>query len=148
MALPGPILFLINFRLDRFLTIALSYLMFRQPLEKDTVRLLDMADTGEGPFPFALGSDSYSHNGACYCFEVHAHEGLGEQLVDTPLGQMTVDEACARAGPGPGPRGNPLYNDIQCGNGPPGPEDEVLCPGRSEYGHAGCHHVGPTWVLN
>ena len=144
----NPILFFINFRIGKFLQVLFSVWFARQSLDVDTVQIIDIADTGEGALLWAMGSDSYSYNGNCYCFEIHSHEGLGETLVDTTEGMITVDEACLRAGVGPGPFGNPLYNDIQCGNGPPGPDDEINCPGRSEYGHEGCGHIGPKWSFN
>jgi hypothetical protein len=50
-------------------------------------------------------------------------------------------------GPGPGITDDtPLYNDVQCGNGPPNDAgDEHTCPGRVDIGSEGCGHVGPRW---
>ena len=47
------------------------------------------------------------------------------------------------AGEGPGPIGNPIYNDVQCGNGPVGSPDENRCPGRIDHGEEGCAMIGP-----
>ena len=46
--------------------------------------------------------------------------GVEEYPVETPRGWMTVKEACEMVGADPGgPSGRPIYNDVQCGNGPP-----------------------------
>jgi hypothetical protein len=91
-------------------------------------------------------SDSYSDGDSCYCKSTFDHD-IGSVLVDTPLGVMTVKEVCDLLGDGPrGSEGRPLYNDIQCGNGPAnnaGDEDD--CPGRTEYGQDGCKYTGPKW---
>ena len=53
-------------------------------------------------------------------------------------------------GNGPGRAGNPIYNDVQCGNGPAnsaGDEDYDQCPGRVDRGAAGCSIIGPKWDL-
>jgi len=92
-------------------------------------------------------SDSYSHNGQCYCASTFDH-GAGNLRVATPEGVKTVRQICARIGPGPGVRGNPVYNDVQCGHGPPNNAgDEHVCPGRVDMGAAGCNIKGPTWNL-
>jgi hypothetical protein len=42
-----------------------------------------------------------------------------------------------------------VYNDIQCGNGPPNDAgDETVCPGRTDHGKEGCKYIGPTWKFN
>jgi hypothetical protein len=91
-------------------------------------------------------SDSYSDGDSCYCKSTFDHD-IGSILVDTPLGVMTVKEVCDLLGDGPkGSEGRPLYNDVQCGNGPPnsvGDEDD--CPGRVEHGQNGCKYIGPKW---
>jgi len=92
--------------------------------------------------------DSYSVNGQCYCDTTYDHE-TGEIVVATPAGDRTVRQICETIGPGPGADGNPIYNDVQCGNGPPNNAiDEVLCPGRVDQGSAGCDVIGPTWNLS
>lgn len=75
--------------------------------------------------------------------------GIGDVEVDTPQGSMTIRELYDALEAGPGSEGQPLYNDIQCGNGPPNTEDdEVDCPGLVEYGRAGCGQIGPMWDLS
>lgn len=90
--------------------------------------------------------DSYSYNGRCYCASKF-HDGIGTYVVHTALGYMSVLEACDWIGEGPGPDGNPQYNDIQCGNGPPNTAvHEHFCPGRIDLGtEAGCVQIGPKW---
>lgn len=93
-------------------------------------------------------SDSYSVDGNCYCASTFDHD-IGEIEVETPVGTRTVLEICDAIGPGPGIEGNPVYNDIQCGNGPANNAgDEDWCPGRVDQGEAGCCTVGPTWDLS
>jgi len=93
--------------------------------------------------------DSYSVDGQCYCDSTFDH-GANKLKVSTPQGVKTVPEICERIGPGPGVAGNPVYNDIQCGNGPAnqaGDEDPQVCPGRVDLGPSGCLTIGPTWNL-
>lgn len=93
-------------------------------------------------------ADSYSVGNRCYCTSTFDH-GIGAIRVQTPVGAMTVRQACARIGAGPGKAGRPVYNDIQCGNGPPNDAgDEEWCPGRVDIGKTGCRHVGPTWKFD
>lgn len=95
----------------------------------------------------ASWKDSYSFEGQCYCDTTFDHH-IGKVIVQTPAGEKTVAEVCAVIGPGPGAAGNPIYNDIQCGNGPPNDQaDEVECPGRVDMGEAGCGIIGPRWNL-
>ena len=58
----------------------------------------------------------------------------------------TAREVCDAIGPGPGRAGNPVYNAIQCGNGP---ADDVggegWCPVRVDQGREGCCTAGPKW---
>eukprot|EP00752_Nemacystus_decipiens_P004288 g3917.t1 len=55
---------------------------------------------------------------------------------------MTIRTLFGLMGPGPGAEGRPLYNDIQCGNGPVNnARDEPRCPGLVEYGRAGCGQI-------
>jgi Domain of unknown function (DUF5060) len=92
-------------------------------------------------------ADSYSDGNACYCTISTFDHGIGDVVVDTPFGMRTVRQVCALLGDGPNGRNSrPLYNDIQCGNGPPNNVgDEQDCPGRVEYGSAGCPFIGPKW---
>ncbi len=92
--------------------------------------------------------DSYSVGDKCYCDSTFDHN-IGSILVDTPRGRRTVREVCDAIGPGPGRDGRPVYNDIQCGNGPPNDAgDEDDCPGRVDIGRDGCGHIGPRWDLS
>lgn len=92
--------------------------------------------------------DSYSVGDRCYCESSFDH-GIGVFQYETPLGWMTVAQACALLGPGPGSAGWPKYNDVQCGNGPPNDAgDEHTCPGRTDIGPSGCGQIGPKWNFN
>lgn len=89
--------------------------------------------------------DSYSVGDRCYCDTTYDHD-IGDIRVDTPIGNITVREACERLGDGPGSAGRPIYNDVQCGNGPANNAgDEDWCPGRVDIGKEGCPQIGPTW---
>lgn len=92
-------------------------------------------------------ADSYSVGDKCYCDKVTTYDhGVGDIVVETPIGWMTVRQACEILGAGPGVGENPLYNDVQCGNGPPNDQsDEQKCPGRVDLGRDGCGHIGPRW---
>ena len=93
--------------------------------------------------------DSYSVGNRCYTLPGLDH-GVSTTVVDTPFGRMTVAEVANLIGPGPGLGNNPVYNDVQCGNGPPnnfGDEDAGVCPGRVDQGRAGCGIIGPTWYF-
>jgi hypothetical protein len=95
-------------------------------------------------------ADSFSVGNECYCYTNFDHN-IGTVIVQTSiqgLGNMTVKQICDRLGPGPGIDGRPVYNDIQCGNGPANDAgDEVDCPGRVDIGIDGCGHIGPKWNL-
>jgi len=44
--------------------------------------------------------------------------------------------------------GDPIYNDIQCGNGPANDAaDEAGCPGRVDLGSGGCDEIGPRFDM-
>lgn len=91
--------------------------------------------------------DSYSVGDQCYCDTTFDHD-IGDILVDTSVGEITVREACELVGPGPGSSGRPIYNDVQCGNGPANDAgDEDYCPGRVDIGKEGCVQIGPTWTF-
>ena len=91
--------------------------------------------------------DSYSVGQKCYCATTFDHN-IGPIEGDTPAGKKTVREVCEKIGDGPGPQGRPIYNDIQCGNGPANDAgDEDDCPGRVDIGRGGCGHIGPKWDL-
>lgn len=114
----------------------------------DIIQVLDIPVESILQTPNATWKDSYSIGDQCYCDSTFDHS-IGSMIVSTPFGDLSVVEACELIGPGPGAEGNPLYNDIQCGNGPPNDAgDEDWCPGRIELGKEGCVQVGPTWKFN
>ena len=112
----------------------------------------DTGFTYSGDFgpPQRAWSDSYSANGRCYIASSFDH-GIGDVLVNTPAGSRTVRQVADALGSGPGVGNNPIYNDVQCGNGPAnnaGDEDINQCPGRVDQGAAGCSVRGPSWDLS
>ncbi|CAM9258580.1 unnamed protein product [Ectocarpus sp. 4 AP-2014] len=114
---------------------------------EDIVRIIDV----EGIVPGgASWSDSYSVGSKCFMQTTLDHD-IGEVVVDTPQGPMKIGELFDLLEPGPGSQDRPLYNDIQCGNGPTNFHnilDEILCPGLVEYGIEGCGQIGPLWDLS
>ena len=114
-------------------------------LNEDIVKVVEVAGDDPGG---RFWADSYSVKGACYMQTTFDHD-VGEIKVDTPRGVMTIRKLFDLLAPGPGSEGRPLYNDIQCGNGPPNTAaDEVKCPGLVEYGRKGCGQIGPMWNLS
>ncbi len=112
------------------------------------VLLLAVATNAQAVEPRPTWLDSYSQDGQCYCISTFDHDAR-DLMIDTPQGEFSVVEVCDRIGPGPGVADNPIYNDLQCGNGPPNSAyDEVECPGRVDLGEAGCSIIGPTWNLD
>lgn len=110
----------------------------------DIVRVADVAGRNPGGRSWA---DSYSVGDACYCETTFDHN-IADIMVDTPVGPRTVRQVCEALGAGPGSDERPLYNDIQCGNGPANDAgDEDDCPGRVDIGREGCGHIGPRWDL-
>ncbi len=108
----------------------------------DIVKTIDVPGRNPGGRSWA---DSYSVGNACYCVTTFDHN-IGGIVVDTPDGPKTVREVCDIIGDGPGIEGRPIYNDIQCGNGPPNDAgDEDDCPGRVDIGREGCGQIGPMW---
>ena len=105
------------------------------------------------PNPRSGWKDSYSVDGVCYCDSNGFDHGADRLRVDTPIGNLSVVQICADIeevlGTGRS-SGRALYNDLQCGNGPPnnaGDEDPDFCPGRVDLGSAGCQIIGPRWDL-
>jgi hypothetical protein len=92
-------------------------------------------------------ADSYSVGDRCYCDGVTTYDhDIGRFYVQTPAGWKSVQQICEMLGPGPGKKDRPIYNDVQCGNGPPNDAgDEHNCPGRVDIGPEGCGHIGPKW---
>ena len=111
----------------------------------DIVSIADIDDEDILRSPGNGWSDSYSVGDACYCETTYDHD-ISDIKAETSIGTMTVYEACTLLGPGPGSDGRPVYNDVQCGNGPANDAgDEDYCPGRVDLGKAGCVQIGPTW---
>lgn len=82
----------------------------------------------------------------CYCNSTFDHS-IGSVKWVTPVGERTIRQICDAIGPGVGD--NPVYNDIQCGHGPPyDGGDETWCPGRTDQGRDGCCTMGPAWDLS
>ena len=115
----------------------------------DIVRIADIAPEEILRNPGGEGwKDSYSVGDRCYCDTTGDHD-VDNLIADTPLGEITTETACNIIGPGPGSNGRPIYNDIQCGNGPANDAgDEDYCPGRVDIGKEGCTHIGPKWNFN
>jgi hypothetical protein len=115
------------------------------PLLEDNTAIVDVP--GRSDVDPSTWGDSYSNGDDCYCHTTLDHN-IGPVIVTTPLGDMTIEQICNLLGDGPGGgfTGRLLYNDIQCGNGPPNEAgDETDCPGRIEYGQEGCKYIGPKW---
>eukprot|EP00903_Cladosiphon_okamuranus_P018810 g17302.t1 len=113
-------------------------------LEDDIVKIISVV----GANPKDNWHDSYSAGGRCYMDTTFDHK-IGDVEVETPLGMMKVKDLYDKLEKGPGPDGNPLYNDIQCGNGPPNnAADETECPGLVDHGPEGCGQIGPMWDLS
>ncbi|MEO0367603.1 MAG: putative collagen-binding domain-containing protein [Pseudomonadota bacterium] len=121
-------------------------------MHPDIVRVLNIPLSEIVRTPGNNWWDSYSVGDECFCQTTFDHN-IGPIVVDTSIGSMTVFEACALIGPGPGSQGRPVYNDVQCGNGPANDAgDEDYCPGRTDITggttnerRLGCNQVGPTW---
>lgn len=112
----------------------------------DILAVLPLAN----PIPTPGGvkwANSYSDGNNCYCFQNQKHgDDIDDYFVETPKGWYTVRDICKMLGPGPGPSGKPIYNDVQCGNGPPNSDgNEHHCPGRVDIGKNGCGQIGPKW---
>jgi hypothetical protein len=114
-----------------------------EPIHEDVLVVLNV--TGGVTPGGASWADSYSVGDQCYCRTTFDHS-IGSFFVETPFGWLTTRQVCELLGEGPGPDGRPVYNDLQCGNGPPNDAgDEHVCPGRTDIGPEGCGHIGPTW---
>ena len=99
--------------------------------------------------------DSYVANGKCF-IESKLSYAVRDIRVSTSIGNITVEKANEYLRSDPDfrlrQRGDPIYNDVQCGNGPAtdtGEEDNIGgCPGRVDLGREGCAVVGPEWNFN
>jgi Hint module len=113
------------------------------PLSLDNTAILDV----EGDPNANMGwIDSYSVGDYCYCSSTFDHD-IGTKIVSTPLGRKTVRQVCDMINVNaPSKQNRPVYNDIQCGNGPDNDlRDEMICPGRVDHGKEGCQYIGPKW---
>ena len=104
--------------------------------------------------------DSYSivaSTGKEYCFiDSTLDHDIGELKIDLPEGgKISVKDAHDSQTDHPHYRArtenvDPIYNDVQCGNGPAndaGDEDVDQCPGRTDMGAGGCGIQGPRFTL-
>jgi hypothetical protein len=122
-----------------------SSALAQQQIHPDVLVVLNV--TG-GVTPGANWADSYSVGNECFCDTTFDHN-IAPYYVETPLGWKTVKQVCDLLGPGPGKTNRPVYNDVQCGNGPPNDAgDEHVCPGRTDIGEAACGHIGPRWKFD
>ena len=105
------------------------------------------------PEPLGINwMDSYLANGKCFIESNLSYE-IRNTKVSTSIGNITVEDANKYLRNDPDfrlrQRGDPIYNDVQCGNGPAndaGEEDNIGgCPGRVDLGRDGCAVVGPEW---
>ena len=85
------------------------------PLRRDNKKIIDVVGNASVA---VLWADSYSIGNRCYCQSTFDH-GIGKIRMNTPVGKKSIRTICTLLGSGPGSSGRPLYNDIQCGNGPP-----------------------------
>ncbi len=95
--------------------------------------------------------DSYKANGFCWC-QTNFDHGLDKKTVEINGTDYLVKDICDELEKHPLFRaiqeGDPRYNDIQCGNGPPNDAaDEEGCPGRVDKGPDGCSELGPGWDM-
>jgi hypothetical protein len=119
----------------------------KPPLMLDTTKIVTVVGDDRANSAWV---DSYSIGDRCYCYTNFDHD-IGDVIVSTPLGSKTIREVCGiiNGNNPPSIDGRPVYNDIQCGNGPPNTaKDEVDCPGRVDYGGEGCGYIGPKWNFN
>ena len=117
------------------------------PLEQDQVKVL--SDVSGKYVPKIRWADSYSVGNICHC-DTNFDQGVANILIhNTPIGSITIEEIMKYLPVGPGRITQPIYNDLQCGNGPNGPneidEQQQHCPGRVDHGIPGCGVVGPQW---
>ena len=77
--------------------------------------------------------------------------GADALMVETPYGLRSLRQIDQIIGEGPPVGDNPVYNDVQCGNGPAndyGDEDQGQCAGRVDMGADGCGIIGPKWYFD
>ncbi len=95
--------------------------------------------------------DSYQANGHCWCNSTFDHN-LGSKTLNINGTNYGIIDVCDELQNHPLYRneanGDPLYNDIQCGNGPVNDAaDETGCPGRVDLGPGGCDEIGTTFDM-
>lgn len=98
-------------------------------------------------------ADSYMANNTCFIHSTFDHN-IGNVRYDTgKFGIKTIREIDGLLKAHPNYRkyaaGDPIYNDVQCGNGPANDahvEDYIGgCAGRVDLGVLGCSTLGPKW---
>mmetsp|Transcript_15527 Transcript_15527/g.22828 ORF Transcript_15527/g.22828 Transcript_15527/m.22828 type:complete len:434 (-) Transcript_15527:193-1494(-) len=99
-------------------------------------------------------ADSYlGTDGKCYCdISTYDHD-VGDIVVEVKNGYwwriQDVCESLTPSGISFKEGTSIIYNDNQCGNGPPNNNgDEHLCPGRVDQGRDGCGVIGPAWDIS
>ncbi len=95
--------------------------------------------------------DSFEANGFCWC-DSNLDHGIATKTVTINNTAYSVVDICDELKKHPNYRayqnGDPIYNDIQCGNGPfNDAPDEPGCPGRVDLGPDGCDQIGPKWDM-
>ncbi len=97
-------------------------------------------------------ADSYDANGFCWCETTFDHELDNINVAWFYINgiKRNIRDICDELKFHPLIRdyqdGDPIYNDVQCGNGPPNnADDEWQCPGRVDEGREHCFKIGPTW---
>lgn len=95
--------------------------------------------------------DSYQAAGFCWCDSNFDH-GVANKTFPINNTEYSVVDICDELKKHPNYRayqqGDPIYNDIQCGNGPVNDApDEPGCPGRVDLGPDGCDEIGPGWDI-
>lgn len=97
-------------------------------------------------------ADSFQANGLCWCDSTFDHDLNDINKVSYVINgaKRNIKNICDELKNHPLVRnyrsGDPIYNDIQCGNGPANTAiDETQCPGRVDLGRNGCSEIGPKW---
>ena len=122
------------------------------------VLLFNIASYGQLPDGQTPGgkswADSYQANGLCWCDTTFDHDLDDINKVSFTINgvKRNIRDICDELQYHPLVRdyrdGDPIYNDVQCGNGPANTAiDEVQCPGRVDEGRDGCSVIGPRWDI-
>jgi len=100
--------------------------------------------------------DSYQANGFCWCDTTFDHDLDNIDLVWFEINgeRRNIRTICEELEQHPNYRafldGDPIFNDIQCGNGPANTAlDETCCPGRTDLtpSSSGCQVIGEGWDI-